>query len=86
MHSRRRSLSADRGGKTMKEMTSQEWHQAVREGLDEVSRRFESGELDGSGRFYTDAELAAGAATGSLRKFDSNSAPPSNVDKGAAAD
>jgi hypothetical protein len=30
----------------------------------EVSRRLESGELDGSGRYYTDEELAAGAATG----------------------
>lgn len=48
----------------MKEMSSQEWHETVRHGLDEVSRRLASGELDGSGRFYTDEELAAGAATG----------------------
>jgi len=32
--------------------------------LAEVSRRLESGELDGSGRYYSDEELAAGAATG----------------------
>jgi hypothetical protein len=48
----------------MNEMSSQEWHEAVRQGLDEVTRRLEAGELDGSGRFWTDEELAAGAATG----------------------
>ena len=48
----------------MKEMSSQDWHERVRRGLDEVSRRLESGELDGSGRFWTYEELAAGAATG----------------------
>jgi hypothetical protein len=52
----------------MKEMTSKEFHQTVRQGLDEVSRRLASGELDGSGRFYTDEELAAGAATGKKRE------------------
>lgn len=40
----------------------------IRAALEEVSRRLASGELDGSGRFYTDAELAAGAATGVIRK------------------
>jgi hypothetical protein len=49
--------------KTIGEMTSQEIFEAVERGLAEVSRRLESGELDGSGRFYTDEELAAGAAT-----------------------
>jgi hypothetical protein len=48
----------------VQEMTSQELHEAIRKGLDEVSRRLASGELDGSGRYYTDEELAAGAATG----------------------
>ena len=48
----------------MKNMTSNEFHDAVRQGLEEVSRRLASGELDGSGRYYTDEELAAGAATG----------------------
>lgn len=51
----------------MKEMSSQEWHETVRQGLDEVSRRLSSGELDGSGRYWTDEELAAGAATGETR-------------------
>ena len=51
-----------------KQMSSNEWHEAVRRGLAEVDRRLASGELDGSGRFYTDEELAAGAATGRVRK------------------
>jgi len=48
----------------VKQMTSRELHDAVHDALEEVSRRLESGELDGSGRYYTDEELAAGAATG----------------------
>ena len=52
----------------MKSMTSEEFHQTVELALDEVARLLASGELDGSGRFYTDEELAAGAATGGLRK------------------
>ncbi len=51
-----------------KKMSSDEWHEAVRRGLAEVDRRLASGELDGSGRFYTDEELAAGAATGRVEK------------------
>jgi hypothetical protein len=51
----------------MKEMTSQEMLDAVDRALAEVSRRLASGELDGSGRYYTDEELAAGAATGEQR-------------------
>ena len=50
--------------KSIGEMTSQEIFEAIDSGMAEVSRRLESGELDGSGRYYTDAELAAGAATG----------------------
>jgi hypothetical protein len=53
--------------KTIGEMTSQEIHEAVARGMAEVARRLESGELDGSGRYYTDEQLAAGAATGGLR-------------------
>jgi len=53
--------------KSIGQMTSQEMHEAVHQALEEVSRRLESGELDGSGRYYTDAELAAGAATGGVR-------------------
>ena len=48
----------------MKNLTSRELHEAIDQALAEVSRRLASGELDGSGRYYTDAELAAGAATG----------------------
>jgi hypothetical protein len=53
--------------KRIGEMTVQEIFDAVDSGMAEVSRRLESGELDGSGRYYTDAELAAGAATGGKR-------------------
>jgi hypothetical protein len=48
----------------LKNFTSCELHEAIDQALAEVSRRLESGELDGSGRYYTDEELAAGAATG----------------------
>jgi hypothetical protein len=54
-------------GKSIGEMTSQEIFDAVDQALAEVSRRLASGELDGSGRYYTDEELAAGAATGRKR-------------------
>jgi hypothetical protein len=50
-------------GKTISEMTVPEIFQAIDRGMAEVSRRLESGELDGSGRFWTDEELASGAAT-----------------------
>jgi len=46
------------------EMTSRQELDAVDYALAEVSRRLESGELDGSGRYYTDEELAAGVAAG----------------------
>jgi len=49
------------------EMTSRQMLNAVDQALAEVSRRLASGELDGSGRYYTDEELAAGAATGEKR-------------------
>jgi hypothetical protein len=48
--------------KTISEMTSEEVFEAVDSGMAEVSRLIESGEIDGSGRYYTDEELAAGAA------------------------
>jgi hypothetical protein len=44
-------------------MSSRELHETIRNGLAEVSRRLASGELDQSGRFFTDAELAEQAAT-----------------------
>jgi hypothetical protein len=46
------------------EMTSRQMLDAVDQALAEVSRRLESGELNESGRYYTDEELAADAATG----------------------
>ena len=46
------------------ELTSRQMLDAVDQALAEVSRRLASGELDQSGRYYTDEELATGAATG----------------------
>jgi hypothetical protein len=40
----------------MKRMTSAEIHQAIRAAMAEVSRRLAAGELDRSGRFYSDSE------------------------------
>jgi hypothetical protein len=51
----------------MKNLTSRELHEAIDQALVEVERRLASGELDGSGLYYTDEELAAGAATGGKR-------------------
>jgi hypothetical protein len=53
--------------KSLGEMTSRQMLNAVDQALAEVSRRLASGELDGSGRYYTDEELAAGAARGGKR-------------------
>jgi hypothetical protein len=50
--------------KTIGEMTSRQMLDAADQALAEVFRRLASGELDQSGRYYTDEELAAGAATG----------------------
>jgi hypothetical protein len=52
----------------VKKLNSDELHEAIHRALDEVERRLKSGELDGSGRFQTDEELAAGAATGTKSK------------------
>ena len=53
--------------KRIGEMTVQEIFDAVDSGMAEVSQLFASGKLDGSGRYFTDEELAAGAATGIAR-------------------
>lgn len=45
-------------------MTVQAIFEAIDSGLAEVSRRLASGELDRSGRYYSDEELASGAALG----------------------
>ena len=57
-------------------MTSRQLLDTFDQALTDVRRELASGELDGSGRFYTDEELAAGAATGMLpKKKDSKAAP-----------
>ena len=47
----------------MDNMTVQEIFDAIDSGMREVAPKLASGEIDGSGRFWTDEELAAGAAT-----------------------
>jgi len=44
--------------------------------LTEVHREAASGELDGSGRYFTDEELAAGAATGRKEKTEKQADSP----------
>jgi hypothetical protein len=60
----------------MKEMTSREMLDSLEKALAEVDRRRASGELDGSGRFYTDQELTAGAATGRIKKPEKKKEAP----------
>jgi len=57
-------------------MTSKEMFEAAHQALEEVDRRLASGELDGSGRFYSDEELANGAATGRTRKPEPKTESP----------
>lgn len=71
----------------MKNLSSRELHETIHQALDEVDRRLASGELDGSGRYYTDEELAAGAATGgtpSRSKLTSRLSLPSDSVEGCA--
>ena len=60
----------------MKRLSSDELHDAAHRAFAEVDRRLASGELDGSGRFFTDEELAAGAAMGELGKKKESEAAP----------
>jgi hypothetical protein len=62
----------------LRHLNSKQLHETIGEALAEVSRRLESGEIDGSGRYFTDEELAAGAATGGNPK-------PSKTKKASAA-
>jgi len=62
----------------LRHLNSQKLHETIGEALEEVSRRLESGEIDGSGRYFTDQELAAGAATGGNLK-------PAKTKKASAA-
>ncbi len=48
----------------METMTVQQIFEAIDRGMAEVKRQLASGEMDGSGRYWTDEELAQGAATG----------------------
>jgi hypothetical protein len=43
-------------------MTSQEIFKAIDEGMAEIAGKLASGEIDGSGRYWTDEELATGVA------------------------
>lgn len=43
-------------------MTTQEIFKAIDEGMAEVARKLASGELDGSGRYWSDEELSSGVA------------------------
>lgn len=47
----------------MSTFSTQQLFDSIDSSMAEVVRRLASGELDVSGRFWTDAELAAGAAT-----------------------
>jgi hypothetical protein len=62
----------------LRHLNSKQLHETIGEALAEVSRRLESGEIDGSGRYFTEEELAAGAATGGNLK-------PSKTKKASAA-
>jgi hypothetical protein len=52
----------------MERMTSEEIHEGMRRALEEVDRRLANGTLDGSGRFFTDEELAGAAAVELLKR------------------
>ena len=43
-------------------MTAQETFKAIDEGMAEIAGKLASGEIDGSGRYWTDEELATGIA------------------------
>ena len=43
-------------------MTAQERFKAIDEGMAEITGKLASGELDGSGRYWTDEELSSGVA------------------------
>jgi hypothetical protein len=43
-------------------MTTQEIFKAIDEGMAEVASKLASGELDGSGRYWSDEELSSGVA------------------------
>ena len=68
----------------MRKLTSSEWHESVQKALAEIPRKLASGELDGSGRFYTDEQLRAGAATGRNPKKPHSKKPQKKSQEPAA--
>ena len=46
----------------MEAMTAQEIFRAIDEGMAEIQGKLASGELDGSGRYWSDEELSSGVA------------------------
>ena len=59
----------------MRHLESKELHKTIQKAMAEVSRSRAAGELDESGRFWSDEELAAGAATGKSVKPPRESEP-----------
>jgi hypothetical protein len=53
----------------MKNLSSDELHDAMKQALAEVDRRLAEGTLNQSGQYYTDNELAAVAAGQSVSKL-----------------
>jgi hypothetical protein len=60
------------------EMTCEQRSEAIERALDEIPAKLASGEINRAGRYWTDEELAAGAATGKIRQ-------PANSEKADAA-
>lgn len=47
----------------MNNMTVHEIFDAIDSGMKQIAQKLETGELDGAGRFWTEEELASGAAS-----------------------
>jgi hypothetical protein len=60
----------------LKRLNSDALQATIHEALEEVSRWLASAEPDGSGRFHTDEELTAGAATGRVSESEKSSEAP----------
>jgi hypothetical protein len=58
----------------VKNLSSREFHETIRQDLIQVSRRLATGELDGSVRYYIDAELATGGKRPSAKPVKANAA------------
>ena len=62
-------MGQNRDSNRVEAMTVDEIFEAIDSGMAEVEQKLASGELDGSGRFFTDEELAA---SGLLKKDKEN--------------